>query len=123
MNEDIKHFISPVIFHDEETDEKKSKIKYEETILDSFLKNPILIILFLIFGYYIYPTLWKKEYFMALSEDYNNREIIKYSLENTNKKHVEKDERIYDYINYRRGLYASVRSNFSWSRIENIIYE
>jgi hypothetical protein len=101
LNEDDKHYISPVIFH-EEPEAKKDKIKDNETIFSYMLKNPYLIFIFLIFGYYIYPTMWKKEYFMALSEDFNNKKHLKDGGEN-----------IYDYINYRRGLYASVRSNFS----------
>jgi hypothetical protein len=100
LNEDDKHFISPLVFHDD-TDEKKSKINYEETVFSTIIKNPTIIFLFIIFGYYFYPNLWKKDYFMAASEDYNNKRL---SLN---------DEKIYDYINYRRGLYSSVRSNFS----------
>jgi hypothetical protein len=103
LNDQEKHYISPVIFHDD-SDTSKSKIEYQESISNTILKNPLLIIIFIIFGYYIYPTLWRKDYFMALSEDYNNRDILKSSTDT---------ESIYEYINYRRGLYVSVRSNFS----------
>jgi len=102
MNEDNKHFVSPFIFHDESLDEfKKNKIKYDQTVFATILKNPILLLIFVIFGYYIYPSLWKKDYFMALSEDFNNLKL------------VDDENDLYDYINYRRGLYVSVRSNFS----------
>lgn len=99
MNESEKHFISPMIFHDEVLTDNK-KIADKETIFSYMLRNPIILIAFIIVGYYIYPTLWKKEYFMALSEDYNNKRILE-------------DDDLYGYINYRRGLYVSVRSNFS----------
>ena len=108
MNEGDQHYISPVIFHDE-SETKKGTVDYKDTIISTMLKNPLIILIFIVFGYYIYPTLWKKEYFMALSEDYNNRELVTSNLGyiKTNSNGV------YDYINYRRGLYVSVRSNFS----------
>ena len=106
LNENQKHFISPIIFHDESTTQNKKPIEYKESISETFLKNPLLIILFITISYYIYPSLWKKDYFMALSEDYNQRDLIKHS-------NPKNPENIYDYINYRRGLYVSVRSNFS----------
>ncbi len=89
------------MFHDENENENRNKIRYEETVFTTIIKNPIVIFIFILFGYYIYPSLWKKDYFMALSEDFNNLKLSK------------EDVRVYDYINYRRGLYASVRSNFS----------
>jgi hypothetical protein len=95
-----KHYISPMIFHDEST--KDSTINHEETILSYMLKNPYLIFAAIILGYYIYPTLWNKEYFTKLSSDRNNQRIL-----------ANQGQDIYDYINYRRGLYVSVRSNFS----------
>ena len=97
---EIEHYISPVIFHDEETNEN-NKIDLKDSIISYMLRNPLILFGFMIVGFYVYPYLWKKEYFMNLSEDYNNKKI----LENHNK--------LYDYINYRRGLYVSVRSNFS----------
>ncbi len=102
LNEGEKHFVSPVIFH-EDPDAKKDSIEEKETIFSYMLRNPFILIMFIVFGYYIYPNLWKKDYFMALSEDFNN------------KRHLDDRGSVetYDYINYRRGLYASVRSNFS----------
>jgi hypothetical protein len=88
-----------MIFHDEST---KDKIHYDETIFSYMLKNPYLIFISLLLGYYIYPTLWNKEYFTNLSDEYNNKRIL-----------TDQGQNIYDYINYRRGLYVSVRSNFS----------
>ncbi len=46
--------------------------------------------------------MWNKEYFSNLSIEYNNKKILD-----------GKGKDVYDYINYRRGLYVSVRSNFS----------
>lgn len=97
---EIQHFISPIIFHDEETKENV-KVDLKQSIISYMLRNPLIIFAFLVVGFYVYPLLWKKEYFMNLSEDYNNKRIL------------ENYDNIYDYINYRRGLYVSVRSNFS----------
>jgi len=102
LNESDRHYISPTIFHDE-GEKTKDRLEYKETIFSTILNNPLYIILFIVFGYFIYPSLWRKDYFMALSEDYNNRDLIL---------HCSSDS-LYDYINYRRGLYVSVRSNFS----------
>lgn len=102
LNEDDRHFISPLIFH-EDPDAKKDSVVEKETIFSFMLKNPFYLFIFIIIGYYIYPNLWKKDYFMSLSEDFNHIQHLK------NKKTSD----TYDYINYRRGLYASVRSNFS----------
>jgi hypothetical protein len=77
-------------------------VKVEDTIFSYLLKNPFLIFVFVVFGYYIYPTMWNKEYFSNLSIEYNNKKILD-----------GKGKDVYDYINYRRGLYVSVRSNFS----------
>jgi len=89
-----------LIFHDEETKENE-KINLKDTIISYMLRNPLFLFGFLFVGFYIYPNLWKKEFFMNLSEDYNNRRIL------------DNHDKLYDYINYRRGLYVSVRSNFS----------
>ena len=97
---EIEHYISPVIFHDEETKEN-NKVNLKDTIISYMLRNPLIIFGFLIFGFYVYPILWKKEFFMEIAEDYNNRRIL------------DNHDKLYDYINYRRGLYVSVRSNFS----------
>jgi hypothetical protein len=100
LNNEERHYISPVIFH-EDPENSKNKTREEDTIFSYMLKNPFIILIFLTIGYYIYPNMWKKDYFMALSEDFNNKKII------------DENRKIYDYINYRRGLYVSVRSNFS----------
>jgi len=97
---EVQHFMSPVIFHDEETKENK-KIDLKDSIVSYMLRNPLIIFGFLLFGFYVYPILWKKEFFMELAEDYNNKRIL------------DNKDKLYDYINYRRGLYVSVRSNFS----------
>ena len=97
---EIEHYISPVIFHDEETKEN-NKVDLRDTIVSYMLRNPLILFGFLLFGFYVYPLLWKKEFFMELAEDYNNKRIL------------DNHDKLYDYINYRRGLYASVRSNFS----------
>ncbi len=97
---EIKHYISPIIFHDEETKENH-KVNLKDSIMSYMLRNPLILFGFLVIGFYVYPTLWKKEFFMELSEDYNNKRIL------------DNHDKIYDYINYRRGLYVSVRSNFS----------
>ncbi len=97
---EVQHYMSPVIFHDEETKENK-KIDLKDSIVSYMLRNPLIIFGFLLFGFYVYPILWKKEFFMELAEDYNNKRIL------------DNKDKLYDYINYRRGLYVSVRSNFS----------
>ena len=97
---EVEHYISPVIFHDEETKEN-NKIDLKDTIISYMLRNPLIIFGFLLVGFYVYPLLWKKEFFMELAEDYNNKRIL------------DNKDKLYDYINYRRGLYVSVRSNFS----------
>lgn len=97
---EIKHFISPLIFHDEES-KSNEKGDLKGGVVNFLLKNPFIIFGFLLFGFYFYPLMWNKEFFMNLSDDYNNKKII------------DNHKNIYDYINYRRGLYASVRSNFS----------
>ncbi len=102
LNQSDQHFISPVIFHDEQKEGTQHLTK-EDTILGLMLKNPLLLFAFIIFGYYIYPTLWRKEYFMALGEEFNDSTIG----------NMKRESDVYDYINYRRGLYVNVRSNFS----------
>jgi hypothetical protein len=102
------HYISPLIFHDEESFIKgKSKITHKDTVFSFLLRNPFFVFFFIVIGYYIYPSLWNKDYFMALSENYNNKKVLDIL------KSQQRDESIYDYVNYRRGLYVSVRSNFS----------
>lgn len=96
----VEHFISPVIFHDEETKET-NKVNLKDSIVSYMLRNPLILFGFMLFGFYVYPLMWKKEFFMELAEDYNNKRIL------------DSHDTLYDYINYRRGLYVSVRSNFS----------
>lgn len=98
LNKDNKHFVSPVIFHDQPNDKTLNE---KETVFSYFLRHPLLIFGFIIVGYYIYPLMWKKDYFVNLAFETNNKRVL---LESEN---------IYDYINYRRGLYVNVRSNFS----------
>jgi len=99
-NNTNNNYISPAIFHDEEEENNKHNIKADsDSPLKILLANPIVLMIFLSVGYYFYPMLWKKEYFMNLSQDFNNLKLL--------------NQNTYDYVNYRRGLYISVRSNFS----------
>jgi hypothetical protein len=95
------HFVSTAIFQEEST----KKFEENETPLSILLKNPLLMIIFFITGYILYPKLWKKEYFSKRSLERNNDNIYLSYRDN--------GETLYNYMNYRRGLYACVRSNFS----------
>ena len=106
VDKENKHYISTAIFQEENT----KKFHEKDTPISILIRNPLGIIIFFIVVYILYPRLWKKEYFSKRTLERNNLTIFKTynSIYYTR----------YNYINYRRGLYACVRSNFSWLKIQ-----
>ena len=114
-----KHFISSFVYKDNGNYSKTIESKYlkisDDTELNNstikvILSNPFVILLVLILISYIYPNIWKKENYCELSLRRNNKRlqiIMNDIIANNDNKNL------YNYINYRRGLYANVRSNFN----------
>lgn len=120
INIENEHFINPVIFKDSEKSSNSGnsivfEVNEDNSILKTILSNPLLLLLLFGFSYYVYPKIWNKKDYSNLSLHRNNIKILRiydsHYLDNDDCSF--KNKELYDYINYRRGLYVNVRSNFN----------
>ena len=107
-NGNVHHYISTNIFKDN-TETSYIQIDEDKSILKIIMSNPLLLLTLSLLIYYLYPKLWRKTDWSNLSLRRNNFKILNL-LSASNDSNSNKD--IYEYINYRRGLYCNVRANF-----------